>query len=161
MTSVKLDWQSQCLVSKGRCFSFLLEVFTWQLPSSEDHDAGGRPGHPGLSATHQGLITAALWEPWSRHPGFLAPLLHKSISCVSPAFPFSFKKSCWKRGSGVQRHLLLLVGASGLTLPSFSFLLCELEMRHSPAHVGPSRLWMFYSWVRDHAIDDTALFVIY
>lgn len=157
MTSVKLDWQSLCSVSQGRFFSFLLEAYTWPLTSSVE-DAALPPGPSGAGPCWE---MAFRCQGLSGCTGFLAPLLHSSVSFAFPC-PFLFQESRWKpEVCRVQCHLFPLVRASGLTSLSFSFLSCELKTKNSHTHMSPFLVWMFYFCTHDQTIYYTILFITY
>ena len=133
-----------------------------RMQSLEEEDAGGLPGSPcpgpclclsemsflpPLGAQHcpswGGLESASRFLSTSASP---VRQLH-----FSPSLSLS-KRPVESKRSGVHCHLFLLLRASGLASPSFSFLSCELEIKNSSAHMGPSLLWVFYSCARDHTV---------
>lgn len=132
-----------------------------RMQSLEEEDAGGLPGSPcpgpclclsEMRFLPSGAQHCPSWGGLESASRFLST----SASQVSQLH-FSSSLSLSKRvveskRSGVQCHLFLLVRASGLTSPSFSFLSCELEVKNSSAHMGPSLLWVFYSCTRDHTV---------
>lgn len=113
MTSVKLDWQTLCLVSRGRFFLCPLKrthdryLPWWGLQHHFLRPSGlcamfSEIGFP-MSGAHQ----CCSWGSLQWHPRFLAPLLPISVSFAFPCpsfskellkargLEFSATSSCW------------------------------------------------------------------
>lgn len=154
---MKLDWQSLCAVSQGRFFSFLLEAYTWPLPSSVE-DAALPPGPSGAGPCWEVAFCCQGLSNCTQVSCYLCCTIQSALLLPAPLF----QESPWKpEVCRVQCHLFPLVRASGLTSPSFSFLSCELKIKNSPTHMSPFLVGMFYFCTHDQTIYYTILFITY
>ena len=175
MTSVKLDWQSQCLVSKGNRFLFFFSFPPWNVHRTvtflkggcspwRRRIIGGLPG-PSCSGPYSCLSERSFLPSAAHHCSSggalgLAPrFLNTSASQVSQlCFPPSLslsERSVESKRSEVLCHLFLLGLHASVSFP----VNWRLKMDLAIGTLLFSRV--FYSCAHDHTVYHIVLFMIY